>query len=77
MDIQETSKKYAKGAIVGGVALAVFAAITRRSILGWGVIGAIAGGFITHKLSDEKINSVEKKSYKKALDSDTVDQQDE
>ena len=66
MELKEKSKTYAKGAIVGAVIGMVFAAATHRRLLLWGGIGLLAGGFITHKFSEDKITDESAPVFKKA-----------
>lgn len=52
--ILSQSKSFARGACIGGVLCFVIAATTRRRIILWTGVGAIAGGFLATKFSDNK-----------------------
>lgn len=53
-EIKETSSAYTKGAVIGGVAMAVFAIATKRGIILWTTVGIIGGGFIAYKVKEGK-----------------------
>lgn len=64
-EIKKTASAYTKGAMIGGIGLAVFALATRRNVLLWGTIGVIAGGFIAYKYTESSIKgSNETKKFK-------------
>ena len=65
-EIKKTASAYTKGAVIGGISLAIFALVTRRNVLLWGTIGVIGGGFIAYKVkeSGNKGSSSNTKKFK-------------
>ena len=53
-EIKEAANSYAKGAVIGGVIMAGFALFTGRKLIMWTAIGAVAGGFVAHKVTESK-----------------------
>ncbi len=51
-DIKETASAYTKGALIGGVTMAVFALATKRRVIFWTTIGIIGGGYIAYRVKD-------------------------
>lgn len=51
-EIKESAKAYTRGALIGGIALATFALITKRRVVLWGTIGVLGGGFIAYKMKE-------------------------
>jgi uncharacterized protein YcfJ len=53
-DIKETASAYTKGAVVGGIAMAIFALATKRRLILWTTFGVIGGGYIAYKVRESK-----------------------
>ena len=48
--VKEMASAYTKGAVVGGVVMAVFALATKRRLVLWTTLGIIGGGYIAYKV---------------------------
>lgn len=67
-EIKERASAYTKGAMIGGIGLAIFALITRRSVLLWGTIGVIGGGFVAYRIKESDSKGTSSKSNFKNYD---------
>ena len=55
-EIKETASAYTKGAVIGGIAMAIFALATKRRLVLWTTLGIVGGGFIAYKVRESKGN---------------------
>lgn len=53
-EIKQTASAYTKGAVVGGVSMAIFALATKRRLILWTTIGVVVGGYIAYKVKESK-----------------------
>lgn len=63
--IKNKSNGYVHGAIAGGVIGVFSAVIFKKRMIVWGVVGAIAGGYIGYKVAEEVNTDNEFKNYSK------------
>lgn len=54
--IMERTKGTATGSIIGGTVGLIYAFVAKKSFLVFGILGVLAGGFVTHSFISKEIN---------------------